>query len=99
MENEVRKEINSEEKSLKNEIIKIARISAETFYYKSENQDTGNFYIGENEVEGQCSDYALVFVIHWNNLHPENHAEIVAINQPGFIKPGSHKVVKKYPSN
>jgi hypothetical protein len=81
---------------LENEIIEIARSSAESFhYYISENQNAGNNYIGENEIEGQCSDYALMFVINWNKRHPENPAEIVAVNQEMGIKSGSYKVVKK----
>jgi len=78
-----------------NEIIRIARISAEKFsYYKSENQDIGNFYIGENEIEGQCSDYALDFVIQWNKNYPENQAEIVVVNQDLGIKSGSYKIIR-----
>jgi hypothetical protein len=81
---------------LENEIIKIARFSAESFcYYKSIDPDAGNFYMGKNEVEGQCADYALVFVIEWNKKYPENLAEIVAVNQEKGIKSGSYKVVKK----
>jgi hypothetical protein len=81
---------------LENEIIKIAQISAESFsYYKSIDSTVGNFYMGKNEVEGQCSDYALVFVIEWNKRYPENLAEIVAVNQEKDIKSGSYKVMKK----
>jgi hypothetical protein len=36
-----------------------------------------------------------VFVINWNKEHPENPAEIVAVNQKFNIKSGSYKVVKK----
>jgi hypothetical protein len=87
-----------EEEKLKKEIIKIALFSAKTFsYYKSKNPDAGNFYVGENEIEGQCSDYALVFVNKWNEKHPENQAEIVTINQPWYIESGSHKVIKEIP--
>ena len=81
---------------LENEIIKIAQISAENFYYcKSKDSDTGNYYVGINEIEGQCSDYALMFVINWNKSYPKNPAEIVTVNQEIDIKPGSYKVVKK----
>jgi hypothetical protein len=81
---------------IKNEIIKIAQLSAENFsYYKSKNPNAGNIYIGMNEIEGQCSDYALWFVIHWNKAHPENQAEIVAVNQEKGIKSGSYEIVKK----
>jgi hypothetical protein len=82
---------------LKEEKIKeIALISAKTFsYYKSKNQNAGNFYVGENEIEGQCSDYALVFVIEWNKRYPENLAEIVAVNQDCGIQSGSYKVIKE----
>jgi hypothetical protein len=81
---------------LENEIIKIAQISAEGFsYYKSIDPTVGNFYVGKNEVEGQCGDYALMFVIEWNKRYPKNLAEIVAVNQEKGIKSGSYKVVKK----
>lgn len=85
-----------EDKNIENEIIEIARICAESFsYYKSKNPNAGNRYIGKNEIEGQCSDYALMFVINWNKRYPENVAEIVAVNQEKGIKSGSYKVVKK----
>jgi hypothetical protein len=80
---------------LEKEIIEIARICAESFYYKSENASVNNYYIGNNEIEGKCSDYALMFVIYWNERHPENPAEIVAVNQEKGIKSGSYKVLKK----
>jgi hypothetical protein len=90
----------SEKESIKNKIIEIALISAKTFsYYKSKNPNAGNFYVGENEIEGQCSDYALDFVIRWNKENPENEAEIVAINQDYGIQSGSYKVVKKIPNS
>jgi hypothetical protein len=77
-------------------IKEIALISAKTFsYYKSKNQNAGNFYVGENEIEGQCSDYALDFVIRWNKEIPENKAEIVVVNQDYGIQSGSYKVVKE----
>jgi hypothetical protein len=91
--------INLDENNLKNEIIKIARLSAERFtYYKSENPNANNYYIGENEVEGQCSDYALFFVINWNKKYPDNPAEIVAVNQK-YINSGSHELVKEVKNN
>jgi hypothetical protein len=86
----------SEEEKIKNKIFEIALISARTFsYYKSKNPSAGNFYVGENEIEGQCSDYALDFVIRWNKENPENEAEIVVINQDCGIQSGSYKVVKE----
>ncbi|MCL1931985.1 MAG: hypothetical protein FWF55_09220 [Treponema sp.] len=87
-----------EDRNFENEIIEIARISAESFYYKSNAPNVGNYYVGKNEVEGQCSDYALKFVLLWNEKHPENPAEIVTVNQPCYIKSGSYKVVKKITS-
>jgi uncharacterized protein YyaL (SSP411 family) len=82
--------------NLESEIIKIAKSVAEHFtYYKSKSQNAGNYFIGENEIEGQCSDYALLFVIEWNKRHPENTAEMVAENQEKGIKSGSYKVVGK----
>jgi hypothetical protein len=84
----------SEERKIK--IIEIALISAKNFsYYKSKNPSAGNFYVDENEIEGQCSDYALDFVIRWNKENPENEAEIVVINQDCGIQSGSYKVVKE----
>jgi hypothetical protein len=84
-----------EEERIKNKIIETALISAKIFsYYKSENSNAGNFYVGENEIEGQCSDYALDFVIRWNRENPENPAELVAVNQKG-LQSGSYKVVKE----
>jgi len=81
---------------LVNEIIRIARISAETFsYYKFKDPNAGNFYKGKNEIEGQCSDYALKFVLLWNEKHQNNKAEIVVVNQEKGIKSGSYKVVKQ----
>jgi hypothetical protein len=86
----------SKEEKIKNKIIEIALISAKTFsYYKSKNPNAGNFYVGENEIEAQCSDYALDFVIRWNKENPENEAEIVVINQDIGIQSGSYKVVKE----
>jgi hypothetical protein len=86
---------------LKEEKIKeIALISSKIFsYYKSKNQNAGNFYVGENEIEGQCSDYALDFVIRWNKKNPENKAEIVVVNQDCGIQSGSYKVVKEIPDS
>ena len=85
---------------IENKIIEVAKISAESFsYYKSIDPNAGNFYIGENEVEGQCSDYALLFVIEWNKRYPDNFAEIVAVNQEKGIKSGSYKIVNKVEKN
>jgi hypothetical protein len=85
-----------EEDEVKKEIIRIAKISAESFsYYKSKEPNAGNFYVGENEIEGQCSDYALLFVINWNKKNPENPAEIVVVNQDCGIQSGSYKIVKE----
>ena len=82
--------------NLKNDIIKIAKLSAEKFtYYKFKDPNASNNFKGENEIEGQCSDYALFFVNLWNEKHPENLAEIVAVNQEKGIKSGSYKVVGK----
>jgi hypothetical protein len=88
--------ISSAEHYLIEEIEKIAQISAETFsYYKIKNPNAGNYYVGKNEIEGQCSDYALKFVLLWNEKHPENIAEIVAVNQDLGIKSGSYIIVKE----
>jgi hypothetical protein len=82
--------------SKEEKIKEIALISAKTFsYYKSKNPNAGNFYIGENEIEGQCSDYALDFVIRWNKENPKSEAELVVINQDCGIQSGSYKVVKE----
>jgi hypothetical protein len=82
--------------NLGSEIIKIAKSVAERFiYYKSKNPNAGNYFVGENEIEGQCSDYALLFVIEWNKRYPKNTAEIVTVNQEKGIKSGSYKVVEK----
>jgi len=80
-----------------NEIIRIASISAKTFFYnnKTLNPNPGNFYVGENEIGGQCSDYALDFVIRWNKEYPENEAEIVVVNQDIGIQSGSYKIVRE----
>jgi hypothetical protein len=86
--------------SKEEKIKKIALISAKTFsYYKSKNPYAGNFYVGENEIEGQCSDYALDFVIRWNKENPESEAELVAINQACGIQSGAYKVVKEVPDS
>jgi len=88
--------LDAKEEEVKKEIIRIAKISAEHFsYYKSKEPNAGNFYIGESEVEGQCSDYALLFAILWNDKYPENPAEIVVVNQELNISSGSYKIVKK----
>jgi hypothetical protein len=85
-----------EDHCLIKEIEKIAQISAETFFYdKTKDSNAGNYYIGKNEIEGQCSDYALKFVLLWNEKHPENIAEIVAVNQDLGIKSGSYIIVRK----
>ena len=86
----------SKVEDLEDEITRIARISAETFYYyKSKNPNAGNFYEGKNEIEGQCSDYALDFVIRWNKEYPKNEAEIVVVNQDCGIQSGSYKIIKE----
>jgi len=89
--------INPEEHCLIKEIERIAQISAETFTYnKTIDPNARNNYPGNNETEGMCSDYALKFVLDWNESHPENQAEIIVINQPKyFMKNGSYKIVKK----
>jgi hypothetical protein len=85
---------------LRQKIREAALISAKTFFYrKSKNPNAGNFYVGENEIEGQCSDYALDFVIRWNRENPENKAEIVAVNQDCGIQSGSYKVVREIPDS
>ena len=82
---------------IENEIIRIAEISAKTFFYNNItiNPDPGNFYVGENEIGGQCSDYALVFATLWNKEYPENEAEIVVVNQDNGIQSGSYKIVRE----
>ena len=82
---------------MKDEIIRIAIISAKTFLYNNIriNPNPRNFYVGENEIGGQCSDYALDFVIRWNNEYPKNEAEIVVVNQDYGIQSGSYKIVRE----
>ena len=84
-------------KSIENEMIRIATISAETFFYNNIkiNPNPGNFYVGENEIGGQCSDYALDFVTRWNKEYHENEAEIVVVNQDCGIQSGSYKIVRE----
>jgi len=89
-----------EEEKLRAEIVGMALLSAKTFsYYKSKDPNAGNYYVGENEIEGHSSDYALDFVIRWNKKHPENKAELVAVNQELGIQSGSYKVVKEIPDS
>jgi hypothetical protein len=84
------------DEKIKNKIIEAAKISAKKFiYYRCKEPNAGNYYVGEDKIEGQCSDYALDFVIRWNKENPENKAGIVAINQDCGIKPGSYKLVRK----
>jgi len=97
--------INTEKQILIKEIEEVAQISAEAIiYYKCkrcvECKKCGkisakNIYQGKSEIEGQCSDYALKFVLLWNEKHPDKLAEIVAVNQEKTIKSGSYKVVKE----
>jgi hypothetical protein len=79
-----------------NEINEVARIAAESFsYYKSLDPTAGNFYVGQNQIEGQCGDYALRFVLLWNERHPSDQAELVAVNQGSIAQSGSYRVVEK----
>ena len=82
---------------MENEIIRIATISAKAFFYNNKDlaPNPGNFYIGENEIGGQCSDYALDFVTRWNKEYPDSEAEIVVVNQDCGIQSGSYKIVKE----
>ena len=84
---------------MENEIIRIATITARKFIYNNKYLDPnpGNFYKSEDEDEigGQCSDYALHFVTQWNKVNPDNEAEIVVVNQDCGIQSGSYKIVKE----
>jgi len=85
-----------EKQKIINEIEELAKIAAETFYYYEDRKDAkdGNFYKGKNEIGGQCSDYALKFILLWNEKKPRNSAEIVVANQDTVVS-GSYKVIKK----
>jgi len=83
----------AEREHMVNEIIRIAKISAENFYYIEKNAK--NFHVGKNEIGGRCGDYALDFVIRWNNNYTTNEAEIVAVNQELCIQSGSYKIARE----
>ena len=83
---------------VEDEIKRVAQIAAESFsYYKSIDRNARNFYKGQNEIEGQCGDYALRFVVLWNELYPDNPAELVAVNQGNAAQSGSYEVVRTRP--
>ncbi len=72
----------------------LAKQAAMAFHYYDSPND---FYKGENEIDGQCGDYALRFCLLWNERHPDKPALLVIQNQ--YIhrrlafKNGSYKIV------
>ncbi len=79
-----------------NEMLSIAKEVASQFnYYDEISFSTPNYLQGKNEINGQCSDYALSFVNKWNIKYP-NEALLV-IQQQGLeeFPDGIYEVVEK----
>lgn len=72
----------------KSEIAKAKEIAVEASEWFS--YTTGK--VG-SEHEGQCGDYALMFVLNFNNFIGKNVARLVVANNP--VKSGTYKVGKK----
>jgi hypothetical protein len=65
-------------------------------YYLELDPKTKNLIVGQNEVGGQCGDYAIAFVNIWNKKYPKQEALLV-IQQQGIkqFPDGIYKVGKK----
>jgi len=71
------------------EAIEIAKeVAGMVDYYDHINSYARNLFIGENEFQGQCGDYALLFAL-------KTGADLIAVNQNGAVNNGIYRIVRE----
>jgi hypothetical protein len=73
-------------------VIKVAGMFS---YYDELDPNAENNIVGDSEIEGQCSDYALAFVNLWNEKYPGQALLVIQNQSLSNFPDGLYKVVGK----
>jgi len=75
----------------------VNEVGAMFHYYREIDPNPGNLIIGENEIDGQCGDYALAFVNLWNERYANEALLVIQYQKPlqDIFPDGLYRVIGK----